>query len=257
VLDPICGQPLGTWCAQQQLSVDDRLRLFLQVVRAVAYVHSHGVVHRDLKPSNVLVSGDGQAHVLDFGIACNLQTAGQGESTASSERSLTPAYASPEQIRGAGNSFASDIYSLGVMLFELLTGQLPHARETGFLSAANTLDCGSVAPLASSRVKDASAASRLRGPVDALLHKAISPQPEHRHSTATILADAIERLLSLQSSYQIAAPALESAHRISRPRLVGSNDSISRQRRHSADRRRALGSPARHKPVTPLLTGRC
>jgi eukaryotic-like serine/threonine-protein kinase len=241
VLDPICGQTLDNWCEQKELGVDDRLRLFLQVVRAVAYVHSRGVVHRDLKPANVLVNDDGQVHVLDFGIACQLSTEGRSEPTAIAERSLTPAYASPEQLRGAGNSFASDIYSLGVMLFELLTGQLPHVRKPSLLSAADALDCVGAAPLASSQVKDASTASRLRGPVDALLRKAMSPQPEQRHSSALALAEAIEQLLSRP---------------IRARRLVGSNDSDFSPSRHSAAWRGAIGSPTRHNRATPINTHR-
>jgi eukaryotic-like serine/threonine-protein kinase len=241
VLDAICGQPLDTWCAQQQLGVDDRLRLFLRVVRAVAYVHSRGVAHRDLKPANVLVSGDGQVHLLDFGIACHLSAEIGDASTAGAERSLTPAYASPEQMCGAGNSVASDIYSLGVMLFELLTGKLPHVRKPSFLSAADALDCGEV-PLASSRVQDASTVNRLRGRVDALLRQAMSPQPGHRHSSALALAGAIEQLLSRP---------------IRTPRLVGSNDSNFRQSRHSAAWRGALGIPTRHNRARPINSSRC
>ena len=110
----------------------ERLRLFLQVARAVAYAHGRLVVHRDLKPSNVLVTADGQAHLLDFGIAKLLDEAAPGEPGLTQEqgRVLTPHYASPEQIAGETITVASDVYSLGVLLYELLTGRLPYRGRT-------------------------------------------------------------------------------------------------------------------------------
>ncbi len=130
-LECIGGKPIDEWCNESALDVRARLKLFVQVVRAVAYAHGRLVVHRDLKPSNVLVTQDGQAHLLDFGIAKLLQDAARDEEqlTREQDRLLTPHYASPEQIQGGTITVASDVYSLGVLLYELLTRKTPYAFE--------------------------------------------------------------------------------------------------------------------------------
>jgi eukaryotic-like serine/threonine-protein kinase len=204
VLDYIRGLPLDEWCASQRLGIAGRLRLFVQVARAVTYIHGRGVVHRDLKPANVLVSDEGQAHVLDFGIACRPASAVRA---AGSERSLTPAYASPEQRRGAAAACSSDVYSLGVMLFELLTGELPWRRERGLFSTRDDFGPGSEAPLASATAKNEALAESLRGAIDATLAKALAARPEHRHLGVSALAEDIERHLArLESRQRAAAP---------------------------------------------------
>lgn len=224
VLNYVRGLPLDTWCESEQLGVVERLGLFQQVARAMAYVHDRGVVHRDLKPANVLVSEEGQVHVLDFGIACQLHSSGQANSPSSGDRSLTPGYASPEQLRGAAATRASDLYSLGVVLFELLTGQLPHPRRQGLMPAVGEPGWNAEPPLASQLAKDASIASRLRGPVDAILLKVLAPRPEQRHATASALADDIERHLesappALQADrYRVSRqPAIDRLWRLERP----------------------------------------
>nr|AEQ20339.1 serine/threonine protein kinase [uncultured bacterium EC5] len=195
VLDHVQGLPLDQWCARRQPSLQARLRLAVQLARALAYVHGLGVVHRDLKPANVLVGPRGQVHLLDFGIACRLPPAQQAEDTACTELSFTPAYASPEQRRGEPTTGASDVYSLAVLVFELLTGRLPHAPQAvvgGWLTRTGTASRECAPPLASSRAADAGTAAHLRGAIDAVLCQALAPRPAQRPASAAAVADVLQ-----------------------------------------------------------------
>src|SRR5215831_5315696 len=121
------GMPLTDYCTAHDCSVRDKLRLFRSVCEAVQYAHSEAVIHRDLKPSNILVKQDGSIRLLDFGIAKQLESLDAPvKQTITGLRLMTPAYAAPEQIRGDRVGIHTDVYSLGVILFELLTGQLPY-----------------------------------------------------------------------------------------------------------------------------------
>ncbi|MEO7339227.1 MAG: serine/threonine-protein kinase, partial [Caldimonas sp.] len=195
-LEYIDGQPLDAWCEAKALGVPERLRLLLQVARAVAYAHGRLVVHRDLKPSNVLVTADGQAHLLDFGIAKLLHEAAPGdlELTQEQGRVLTPRYASPEQIHGETITVAADVYSLGVLLYELLTGRLPfHATSPAALEAA-VLE--GEPPPASGRAQDKATVRALRGEIDAILGKALRRVPALRYASVDALVQDIERHLN-------------------------------------------------------------
>ncbi len=125
-MEYVQGVPLTAFCAEHQLSLNERLRLFRKVCEAVQHAHQHLVVHRDLKPSNILVTKDGAVKLLDFGIAKQLESLDRAaDQTRTGLRLMTPAYASPEQIRGGRVGIHTDVYALGVVLYELLTGRLP------------------------------------------------------------------------------------------------------------------------------------
>ena len=136
VMEYVEGVPLTDYCSQHACSIEQRLQLFRAVCEAVQYAHQRAVIHRDLKPSNILVKPDGTVRLLDFGIAKQLESlespagqAGRGltgkDQTMTGLRLMTPAYAAPEQIRGDGIGIHTDVYSLGVILYELLAGKLP------------------------------------------------------------------------------------------------------------------------------------
>ncbi|HWZ81525.1 MAG TPA: tetratricopeptide repeat protein [Terriglobales bacterium] len=126
VMEYVEGLPLTDYCAQHGCSIEQRLKLFRQVCEAVQYAHGNAVIHRDLKPSNILVRADGTIRLLDFGIAKQLESLDvPAHQTMTALRLMTPAYASPEQIRGQRAGIQTDVYSLGVILYELLSGELP------------------------------------------------------------------------------------------------------------------------------------
>ena len=129
VMELIQGTPIDEYCDEHDLSVDDRLRLFTQVCAAVQYAHQRLVIHRDIKPSNILVTPEGVPKLLDFGIAKILDPAVAGKET-TQFRAMTPEYASPEQVRGEPITTATDVYSLGVVLYRLLTGRSPYPEST-------------------------------------------------------------------------------------------------------------------------------
>ena len=125
VMEYVDGVPLTRYCETHRSSVADRLRLFRAVCEAVEYAHQHGIVHRDLKPSNILVKQDGTVRLLDFGISKQVAADSDSRQGHTTVRLMTPAYAAPEQLRGEPSGIHTDVYSLGVILYELLTGRLP------------------------------------------------------------------------------------------------------------------------------------
>ncbi|MEO1088256.1 MAG: serine/threonine-protein kinase, partial [Acidobacteriota bacterium] len=130
VMELVEGLPIDRYCDERQLSILERIQLFRQVCDAVAFAHRNLVVHRDLKPSNILITADGEPRLLDFGIAKILEGGDFGAyetpNTLSSERPMTPSYASPEQIHGRPITTATDVFALGTILYKLLSGRLPY-----------------------------------------------------------------------------------------------------------------------------------
>ena len=199
-LEYVDGLPIDAYAAARELAVRPRVELVVQVARAVAHAHARLIVHRDLKPSNILVDAEGVAHLLDFGIARlvdpELVEADESQLTQAPGRALTPDYASPEQIRGEAIGTASDIYSLGVVAFELLAGDRPHRFAKGLSAAAlaSAID-GADPPRASARAGDEARARQLKGDLDAILVRALSRFSHERYATIDAFADDLERHL--------------------------------------------------------------
>jgi WD40 repeat protein/serine/threonine protein kinase len=207
-LEYVAGVPLTTFCDDHRLAVRQRLELFRQVLDAVQYAHAHLVVHRDLKPSNILVTAEGRVQLLDFGIA-KLLADGEAKETELTQlggRALTPDYAAPEQITGAPITTAADVYSLGVLLHELLTGELPYRLRSGSRGALENAIL-QVEPAAPSRTAASEGSARLRattpkqlaktlkGDIDIMVSKALKKTPAARYATVNAFAEDIEHLL--------------------------------------------------------------
>jgi len=210
VMDYVDGQPITEYAAAQQLDARARVALLATVADAVAYAHSQLVVHRDLKPSNVLVDGGGEPRVLDFGIAKLIEESGEHTLTGTGLRVLSPAYAAPEQILGEPIGTATDVYALGLMLCELLIGQLPRRRRGGGAQLAQevsqeTAERASVlaARLPVERVaqlygRDGESrrlANLLSGDLDLIIATALQREPARRYGTAAAFADDLRRWL--------------------------------------------------------------
>src|SRR5262249_8899688 len=192
VMEHVDGEPIHTYCDRRGLRVRERLLLFLDVCAAVQHAHRSLVVHRDLKPGNILVTAEGQPKLLDFGIAKLLTPEGDLEEapTATILPLMTPDYASPEQLRGPPITTASDVYSLGVVLYELLTGRRPFTLKTESLEDIVRAVCETEPqpPSEAARTTGTDTAPRastaeLKGDLDTIVLKALRKEPERRYST--------------------------------------------------------------------------
>ncbi len=214
------GQPLMAFVVQQALNVEQRLKLVLKVCGAVAFAHRNLIIHRDLKPSNIIVGSDGEPKLLDFGLARMVDFDSNSNKTMTAQRAFTPAYASPEQLRGQSVTTASDIYSLGVVLYELLAGQRPFSFKSDSYEEILRTVCEiepkppSVCWHELTRTPHGTEAvpesiglrlsapqpsqidrKSLQGDLDTIVLMALRKEPERRYSTVDQLANDIERHL--------------------------------------------------------------
>ncbi len=218
VMEYVDGRPITEYCNENQLSIEERLDLFSTVVETVQYAHRSLIIHRDLKPSNVLVRDDGAVKLLDFGIAKVLDVGPNESFAAPSTRTgrhlMTPEYAAPEQVKGEAITTATDVYALGILLYELLAGCRPYALDQhspydvvqmvcdtdparpSTALRANQDDAPEPEAVADARDSTPSRLKRhLQGDLDAIVLKALRKDPGARYDTAAVLANDIEAYL--------------------------------------------------------------
>ncbi|MCC5940019.1 MAG: tetratricopeptide repeat protein [Balneolaceae bacterium] len=208
VMDYVEGKPIDQFCQDNKLNLKERLNLFLEVCKAVEYAHQNLIVHRDIKPSNILVTADGNVKLLDFGIAKIVKddiSATRPDVNREGLIPLTPAYASPEQIKGDPITTHTDVYQLGVLLYQLLSGSIP-IQTAGKTPGEIEYQICETAPELPSKAADYSSGSesdspaqkvshRLKGDLDTIVIMALRKEPEMRYSSVAQLADDIQNYL--------------------------------------------------------------
>src|SRR5262245_6245902 len=207
VMEYVDGRSLPDYANEQRLDLRGRLRLFMQICEAVQYAHDRQIVHRDLKPGNILVDATGRARLLDFGIATLAGAADQpGTATATGAGMMTPRYASPEQVRGEPVTVASDQYSLGVLLYELLTDRPAHRIATDSPAGIIKAVCEDDVPMPSEAAQAAQEAggrvpvppADLKGDLDRIVLTAVAKDPALRYASVQAMAEDVQRYLDSQ-----------------------------------------------------------
>jgi serine/threonine-protein kinase len=205
IVEYIDGNHIDRYCDEKKLNIEQRLMLFQKICQATDVVHRSLIVHRDIKASNIMVNKDGQPKLLDFGLAKLTNTEGKNKEASQtiSSMMMTLAYASPEQVNGAQITTISDIYSLGVLLYYLLTGNLPYKVEANNLASSIKIITEHIPLLASKNIKIDSVihnkqknlAKKLKGDLEHIIAKALAKQPEDRYHSATAFSDDIQNFL--------------------------------------------------------------
>ncbi len=206
VMDYVDGKPIDIYCQEQQLTLRERITLFIEVCDAVQYAHQNLVVHRDVKPANILVTGDGRSVLLDFGIAKVLaDDDGERDLTHIGLRPMSLGFASPEQVRGERLTTASDVYALGVVLYLLLTGKRPYRVSTRPRHDVERVICHEVPPRPSTVLLESAVpvdrsdartwARALEGDLDWVVGRALEKEPARRYRTARELSHDLQRYL--------------------------------------------------------------
>jgi serine/threonine-protein kinase len=197
VLEYIEGEPIDLYCGRLALPAKERIRLFIDVLSAIAHAHSHLIVHRDIKPANILVTKDGIAKLLDFGIAKLIDDSSPGaHPSKASAAALTPHFAAPEQLLGQPVTTATDIYGAGLVLYILLAGRHPFDNTAHARVELVRAVLGEEPPHASSVAIGAITRRQLEGDLDNILRKALNKEPAERYPSIGAFADDLQRFLS-------------------------------------------------------------
>jgi tetratricopeptide (TPR) repeat protein len=267
VMEHVEGEPIDAWCEARQVDLPGRIDLFLKVCTAVQYAHQALVVHRDLKPSNILVQADGTPKLVDFGIAKLLDpTEGDGGEVTATIGMMTPSYASPEQVLGKPVTMATDVYSLAVVLYRLLTGRPPF--DLGDATPAEILRrvTADEPRRPSQATTDRHVARALAGDLDTIILKALRKEPERRYGTVAELVDDIRRhlngrpVLARRETFGYVAGKFVRRHRAALAGLTGvvllvGGLTVFYTRRLSEERDQARAAAARAARIVAFLKG--